>query len=171
MIYRLSTLGINYTTYDLCRDFDTINPRTHPFVMVPSLEVEAGAHPFWYATVLCISCGCPALGQGITGFQIQGNGISLGMVAGCGTRAPFWLKACQAPKVGFVLDSDEFTFGFLDPSLVVRGCHLIPSFIDGKTGDLLRAEGSSWGWVDGKEDDWASYYMSRATTANKPRKY
>jgi hypothetical protein len=51
-IYRLATLRVNYTTYDMRRDFDTVNPKTHPFIMVPSPETEQGAHLFWYAAVL-----------------------------------------------------------------------------------------------------------------------
>ncbi|KAF9472014.1 hypothetical protein BDN70DRAFT_766741, partial [Pholiota conissans] len=33
-MYRHCTARINYTTYDIRRDYDTINPRTHPFVMM-----------------------------------------------------------------------------------------------------------------------------------------
>ncbi len=44
------------------------------------------------------------------------------------------------PKIGFIPDSDEFALGFLDLSHVVRGCHLIPSFIDRKTKDLLTTD-------------------------------
>ena len=53
-IYRHCTARINYTTYDMRRDYDTINPRTHPFIMVPSPETEIDTHPFWYAAVLGI---------------------------------------------------------------------------------------------------------------------
>jgi hypothetical protein len=52
ILYRLSTFRVNYTTYDMRRDFDTINSKTHPFVMVSSPETEEDAHPFWYASVL-----------------------------------------------------------------------------------------------------------------------
>jgi hypothetical protein len=41
-VYRLRTMRVNYTTYDMRRDYDTINPRTHPFVMVLSPETEQG---------------------------------------------------------------------------------------------------------------------------------
>jgi len=51
-IYHLSTRQVNYTTYDMRRDFDMVNPKTHPFIMVPSPETEMHAHPFWYAAVL-----------------------------------------------------------------------------------------------------------------------
>jgi hypothetical protein len=79
----------------------------------------------------------------------------LGVVPG----RSFGQKHAQLPKIGFVPDSDEFAFGFLDPSHVVRGCHLIPSFVDGKTQDLLSTDGCSLGQVGTEDDDWANYYV------------
>ncbi|KAH9955649.1 hypothetical protein BC827DRAFT_1141033, partial [Russula dissimulans] len=35
-IYHCKTLRINYTTYNIRRDVDTINPRTYPDIMVKS---------------------------------------------------------------------------------------------------------------------------------------
>ena len=49
----------------------------------------------------------------------------------------FSMKAAQLPKVGFVPEEDDQAFGFLDPSLVVWGCHLKPSFFEGQTNELL----------------------------------
>jgi hypothetical protein len=48
----LQTLRINYTTYNVRRDQDTINPRNHADVMMLSPEDDPGAHPYWYARVL-----------------------------------------------------------------------------------------------------------------------
>ena len=45
---------MNYTTYDVRRDRDTVNPNTHPYVMLQSPEVGTSAHPYWYAQVLGI---------------------------------------------------------------------------------------------------------------------
>ncbi len=49
----------------------------------------------------------------------------------------FGRHQARLPKIGFLPDSDEFAFGFLGPSLVLRGCHLIPAFEDGRTTELL----------------------------------
>ena len=46
------------------------------------------------------------------------------------------LKAACLPKIGFV-EEDESVFGFLDLSLVLRGCHLIPVFFNGQILELL----------------------------------
>ena len=42
------------------------------------------------------------------------------------------------PKVGFVEDTDQDAFGFLDPHLIIQGPHLIPDFNSGWTSDLTQ---------------------------------
>ncbi|KAI0247482.1 hypothetical protein BJV78DRAFT_1102516, partial [Lactifluus subvellereus] len=53
-LYRHKTFRVNYTTYDIQRDGDTINPQTYPDIMVKSPEMGAGAQPYWYARVIGI---------------------------------------------------------------------------------------------------------------------
>ena len=51
-LYRHKVVRINYTTYDMRRTKDSINPCTHPDVMVLSHEDDTGnedLHPYWYA--------------------------------------------------------------------------------------------------------------------------
>lgn len=63
------------------------------------------------------------------------------------------LKQCLLPKIGFVpKDGDSPAFGFLEPSLVIHECYLIPAFIDGHTDQLLQA-GMSVARQSGKTDD------------------
>ena len=69
-------------------------------------------------------------------------------------------KEARLPKVGFVPDHpDHVPFGFLDLSLVLRGCHLIPSFSDGRTNELL-APGLSIARLPGEVGDWAAFYVN-----------
>ena len=60
----------------------------------------------------------------------------------------------------FVEWNDPFAFTFLDPAHVVRGCHLIPAFAEGRTSALL-PEGKSAARVlaAGETDDWLNYYV------------
>ena len=51
-LYCHRTICINHTSYDMRREQDTINPRTHPDVMV--LSSDPDGHPYWYARVLQI---------------------------------------------------------------------------------------------------------------------
>ena len=55
-MYLHKVLRVNYTTYDMRRGQDSINPRTHPNIMLLAHEDddEAGEHPFWYARVLSV---------------------------------------------------------------------------------------------------------------------
>ena len=69
------------------------------------------------------------------------------------------MKAAQLPKVGFVPEEDDMAFGFLDPSLVVRGCHLVPSFSEGQTNRLLSAEVTA-AQLPGNVLDWLAYYVN-----------
>ena len=145
------------------REFDTINPKTHPFIMVPSPEIETGAHPFWYVAVLgMFHADIQHTGNESRDFRFKQMEFLwvqwLGVVPGC----LFGRKHAKLPKIGFIPDSDEFAFGFLDPSLVIRGCHLVLSFTDGKTQGLLTTEGPSLGRVgtnSAEEGDWANYYV------------
>jgi hypothetical protein len=144
------------------RDFDTINPKTHPFIIVSSPETEKDAHPFWYAAVLGVfHADVQHAGDDSRDFRFKKMEFLwvrwLGVVPG----HSFGQRQAKLPKIGFVPDSDEFAFGFLDPSHVVRGCHLIPSFKDGKTQDLLTTDlqGESLGRVGTEGDDWANYYV------------
>ena len=44
-IYRHKVLRINYTTYDMRRDQDSVNPQTHPDVMLLADESNSDLHP------------------------------------------------------------------------------------------------------------------------------
>ena len=54
LIYSHKVLWINYTTYDMRREQDFLNPRTHADIMVLSQEPETHEdgmpeHPYLYA--------------------------------------------------------------------------------------------------------------------------
>ena len=61
-------------------------------------------------------------------------------------------------RIGYVCEDDPSgAFGFLDPALVVRACHLIPAFAYGRTTSLLGPSVAR----DSLTGDWESYYISR----------
>ena len=66
----------------------------------------------------------------------------------------------RLPKIGFVEWNDPFAFTFLDPAHIVRGCHLIPAFAEGRTSTLL-PEGKSAArlLVAEETDDWLNFYV------------
>ncbi|KAK7684228.1 hypothetical protein QCA50_012552 [Cerrena zonata] len=162
-IFSVSRFQVNYTTYDVRRDQDSLNPSRQCNVMVNSPETAAGAHPFWYAQVLGVfhtsasvfpsreSTLRPISSTPIQFLWVRWYGIEPGNRSG--------FRHSRLPKIGFVPQDDKFAFGFLDPSVVIRGCHLIPAFAMGKTGRLLRAGISTVARKPGQRKDWVNYYV------------
>ena len=48
-VYSAKVLCVNYTTYDIWQDQNSINPRTYSDIMMYSPETGRDAHPYWYA--------------------------------------------------------------------------------------------------------------------------
>ena len=130
-IYCHHLLRVNYTTYDLRRESDSINPRTdHWDIMLLSHSGDKG-HPFSYARVL-----------GIFHANIIYTGPGSKDFLSC--RIEFlwvrWFEIIQdclgweqhvPDTVKFLPMADEDAFGFVDPANVLRACHVVPSFADG----------------------------------------
>lgn len=136
--------------------------------MVKSTETGPNAHPFWYAQVLGIyhavvsvipmndtsaPTRLPSIsGKSVEFLWVRWYGVEQGYRSG--------FQRARLPKIGFVPDSDEFAFGFLDPSYVLRGCHLMPDFASGKTDSLLQSpSGRSLARRVGEEEDWTNFYV------------
>ena len=156
-IYSSKVLRVNYTTYDIRRDQDSMNPRTSCDVMVLSQDEE---HPFWYARVLgvfhaqVLHVGPAALNRSVQHMEflwVRWFGIE--------PQYEWGHHTARLPKIGFVPDVDESAFGFLDPSLVLRGCHLVPAFAGGRTLELLPTTSPTTARRPNETDDWANYYV------------
>jgi hypothetical protein len=157
-VYSVQTLQVHYTTYDLRREYDTVNPRTHADVMVLSGEIMPG-HPYWYARVLGIYHMETWLDDGLGG-QPAKHHLEFLWVR---WLAPLknhqsGMKHARLPKVAFVDESDPDAFGFLDPSQVIRGAHLIPVFAS-KRGESSLRYGKSLARPGGELDDWEEFYV------------
>ncbi|KAG1767493.1 hypothetical protein EV702DRAFT_1203702 [Suillus placidus] len=155
-IYSVHTMQIYYTTYDFRRKYDTINPRTRADVMVLSGELMPN-HPYWYARVL----GIYHLETWLTnGDQPTKQRLEVLWVRWLAPLRNYrsGMKYAHLPKVAFVDESDPDTFGFLDPSQVIRGAHLIPAFALERGISSLRY-GKSLARPDGELDDWEAHYV------------
>lgn len=123
-------------------------------------EEDPDHHPFWYCQLTKVFHikvhFCPG---GVSCLQEM---LEVLWVCWLGVnRDHKWgFRQCALPKVGFRPDDgDTPAFGFLDPSLVIHGCHLIPVFIDGCTDQLL-PKGTLVARPLGDTDDWAGYYVN-----------
>lgn len=135
------------------RDKDILRPGSGSAVMLLSREEGPNAHPFWYAEVLRAFI-----------FTVDYAGTKKEMEVlwvrwfGVVPRYHWGFKYARLPKVGFV-PSETGAFGFVDPALVLRSCHLIPAFVDGRTDSLLRY-GPSVARQENDSDDWVAYYVN-----------
>jgi hypothetical protein len=66
-------------------------------------------------------------------------------------------ETLKLDRLSFPRMSDEFSFDFLDAADVLRGCHIIPSFADGKR----HPDGSGVSACVGDKNDWRRYYLNR----------
>jgi hypothetical protein len=154
-------MSVNYTTYDVRRDRDTINTSSHPFVMVRSPETGEGVHLYWYAQVLGIyHAPIWTTHPAASGNSVQQMQFLWVRWLGAEPRYRSGSQVAHLPKIGFVEATDGDAFGFLDPDLVIRGSHLIPAFHSGRTHNLMPYDGSTIARTDGEKDDWVNYYVN-----------
>lgn len=165
-MYAHQIVRLNYTTYDVRRAQDVINPKTsHCNIMllskdpITSLEEDASEepstkHPFLYAQVIGI-------------YHVNVIYTGPGMVNYSPTRFDFlWVRwyehipqgSNRLDQLTFPAMSSEGAFGFVDPTDVLRSCHIIPSFHQG----TFREEGEAG--ISGcarDSDDSKAYYIGR----------
>lgn len=142
------------------RDQDSMNPRTHCNVMVHSPETGEDAHPFWYARVLGVfHAQVLQTGHGVRNRSAQHMEF---LWVRWFTIKPHYKqgpKTARLPKIGFVPETNPDAFGFLDPSRVLRGCHLVPVFSAGRTNMLLKTVSPTTARHPDEIDDWVNYYV------------
>ncbi|KAI0701453.1 hypothetical protein C8T65DRAFT_579653, partial [Cerioporus squamosus] len=170
-LYPHKALQLNYTTYDVRRDQDYVNPRTHPDIMVLADEDSDDDHPFWYARVIGIfHANVRYTGPGSTRTSSRWQRVDLVWVR--------WFERDQSHPCGFAHrrlprlqfvdanDPDGIPFSFLDPADIVRAAYVMPAPAHGQTDGLLNpsplARRCKW---DGIDDDYYYYYASMCVSA------
>ncbi|KAJ8592017.1 hypothetical protein M405DRAFT_734033, partial [Rhizopogon salebrosus TDB-379] len=133
-MYRHNLMRLNYTTYDVRRAQDVVNPSTshcNIMLLADSDDPAAGEqHPYLYARVLGI-------------YHVNATYIGPGMIDYRSHRIDFlWVRWYQCvdrcssqhtslDRVYFPPMAEPDTFGFVDPDDVLRCCHIIPHFAQG----------------------------------------
>lgn len=153
-------MRINYTTYDIRRCQDVVHPLTsHCDVMLLNNAAQPMAHPSWYcyARVLGIfHANVLYVGPGMVDYQPHCMQLlwvrwfrSMPSSSGWSAR---WLDALDFPPI-----YDENSFGFIDPTDVMRGCHIVPAFSRGRR----HRDGIGLSLCAKDSTDWAAYYVNR----------
>ncbi|KIL62599.1 hypothetical protein M378DRAFT_12683 [Amanita muscaria Koide BX008] len=152
---------VNYTTYDIRRQSDVVNPHSHPDVITYSAETGDNAAQYWYARVIGIFHAMVSSSHvNVSNHSFQRIEILWVRWYGAEPGYRHGFRQGRMPKVGFVTHTDEDAFGFLDPNCVIRGCHMIPAFAEGRTSELLPLPKSAARVLDQTEvDDWTNYYV------------
>ena len=137
-LYDHKTIRINYSTYDLLRDYDIVNPSKHANIMTVSPLFDANSssasdgHPFRYARVLGIyhadvvhfhPSKHTSVAQSLEFLLVHWYRRDLAYKAG--------FKRCRLHRLQLTPPEDPNAFGFLDPDDIIRGSHLIPAFARG----------------------------------------
>ncbi|TBU29742.1 hypothetical protein BD311DRAFT_833804, partial [Dichomitus squalens] len=163
-LYRHKTIRINHTTYDMRREQDTVNPRTHADIML--LSPDSDDFPFWYACVLNIfHANVRYDGPGSTRMTQKWHRVDFVWVRwferDTSYRSGFQHR--RLPRLQFqdAHDPDNVPFGFVDPDDIIRSAYLIPAFEHGGTTELLGASKLARRLKDDgdDDDDWRYFYV------------
>ncbi|KAF7971052.1 hypothetical protein HWV62_22187 [Athelia sp. TMB] len=164
-IYQHAICRINYTTYDVRREQDTINASSpHCNVLVQGQDDANSCDTvsqttYRYARVLgTFHANVICVGQGMVDYNA--------------TRMEFlWVRwyqlvhphakgswaAQKLDRICFAPLADADSFGFVDPDDVLRGCHILPAFAKGRRHPS--GKGLSFLAKDGM--DWKEYIVNR----------
>lgn len=143
-MYAHRLIQFNYTTYDVRRAQDVVNPRTtHCNIMLLGSQGTVNApyegtsptnHPFLYAQVIGI-------------YHVNVIYTGPGSVNYNATRFDFlwvrwyeqkpWRAQPGLEELVFPPMASEGAFGFVDPSDVLRSSHIIPAFSQGVRRDAV----------------------------------
>lgn len=161
-MYRHKTVRINYTSYDVLRQQDVLNPSTpHCFIMLPvESEPESDTHPFVYAKVLGVYHAriryAGRLPQRMDFVHVRWLYYDLERPGGWDHMRLDRLAYLECRTDEDILDS----FDFVDPSLIIRATHLIPDFQSGTTKELLTLNALHV-QDDPEFGDWKGHYVNR----------
>jgi len=153
-----------YTTYDIRRSEDIVNPLTsHCDIMLLATPENEGigalppSHPFTYARVLGIyHVNVIYTGPGMVDYEAMR--FDFLFVRWFELRDDSQVKDEEAlDRLYFPPMSSKGSFGFVDPQLVLRGCHLIPVFSQGRRHD----DGIGLSRLSRDGFEWKSYFVNR----------
>lgn len=162
-MYRHNVMRINFTSYDVRRGQDTINPNTeHCNVMLlASRDASISNHQYVYARVLGIyHINVIYTGPGMLDYRARRvEFLWVRWFRNLDDDLPVqdsWTRA-RLDRLDFPPMDEEDAFGFVDPAHVLRGCHLIQAFSAGMR--HLNQKGVSECARNAK--DWRLYYVNR----------
>jgi hypothetical protein len=159
-MYKHQLLRINYTTYDVRRSQDLINPdsRRRDIMLLSNHNDNDESHPFRYARVLGVyHVNVVYTGPGMLDYQARRlDFLWVRWFQYSTTQSVQWADQ-RLDHVHFPSITSEDAFGFVDPKDVLRACHVIAGFASGK----FHCDAISISQLTNDSQDWRSYRVNR----------
>ncbi|KAH7919092.1 hypothetical protein BV22DRAFT_1185026, partial [Leucogyrophana mollusca] len=171
-IFPHATARFHYTSYDVHREQDTINVNgQRRYIMLRSNKDTADgelAYPYWYAKVLGIYHANVFYKNERKPHRMEFLWVRW---FGCDPKWTSGASALRLDRIGFIPagNTAEFgpAFGFVDPQHILRACHIIPAYSQGRTTKLLGRSGAR----DLPDGDWLNYYVMRFVDRDMMMRY
>ncbi|KAI0308612.1 hypothetical protein OF83DRAFT_1043103, partial [Amylostereum chailletii] len=162
-IYGHKVMTVNYTTYDIRRTYDTLSPgKDRDAVMFLPDAGEPSSLHYQYARVLgAYHANVVYTGPGSLDFRprrVDFLWVRHFQAENQETPTQRW-SSCRLEKLVFPPLSQEGSFGFIDPSDVIRGVHIIPAFAYGRKHEDGLGMSAAEHANDGA--DWNNYYVAQ----------
>ncbi|RXW14335.1 hypothetical protein EST38_g11521 [Candolleomyces aberdarensis] len=163
-LYQHEILHINYTTYDMRREQDILNPKTtcrdfmclrDDFGSGPS----SGAHHFCYGRLIrvyhvnVVFLGAGSLDRRERRFDL----LLVRWFTELSNGQNSW-ESCGLDRLKFHPLNNSGGFDFLDPEAVLRACHIMPRFSCGRSSEPDAKPISN---LAKDNEDWKEYYVNR----------
>lgn len=161
-IFEHNIMRINYTTYDVRRAQDvlhTSSSQCNIMVLNPdnSNQNQRSSHPFRYARALGVyHANVIYVGQGMVDYQPRRmEFLWVRWYRTTGSNSGWEDETLD--RVQFLPMADDNAFDFIDPSDVLRGCHIVPRFSNGRT----HLDGKGLSRCARDTSDFLQYYVNR----------
>jgi len=159
LMYKHKLAKFNYTTYDVRRAQDVINPgtsRCNVMVLNNTQDKEnPNADHFAYARVIGIF-HVNAIFAGYNWIDNRLRRLEFLWVRWYQNSSAFRWDSFKLEQVQFPPMADEDAFGFIDPRDVVRACHLVPRISIGQ----VHSDGIGLSKLARDYRDWRSYFIN-----------
>jgi len=159
--YKHNIMKLNYTTYDVRRAQDVVNPNTdHRDIMLLSAgDIDRANHQYAYARVIGIyHVNVIYTGSGASDYRarrMEFLWVRRFMHTNDEPVQSTWSRR-QLNFLQLLPAQHENAFGFVDPDNVLRGAHIIPRFAMGR-----RADGRVLSECARDLEDWRQYCVNR----------
>ncbi|TFK94497.1 hypothetical protein K466DRAFT_476226 [Polyporus arcularius HHB13444] len=119
-------MRVNWTSYDMRRDQSSVNPRTHPDIMM--LAPPDSSHPYLYARIVTVFHVNAFRIEAADTEQLDTQLLQVLWIRwlDLDTMRPGGFERMRPHRVKFASAGDE-PFGFISPEQVLRGVHIVPA--------------------------------------------